>query len=1047
MFFMATSHFIHSMLKHITCLQKNPKQLMLSPIMLKVIPILLWTITAVIAKNTAEDLFMTESTDIPTMLYCDYGFSQYSGGFYRLTNTTYNARPSYQNTRYDNNTISYQDNKWIITSKGRPWWTNPAQTRIPPQTDWLWGGAAYAARNVVLYSYPEELSPPANITLKTGYSADGVSGHYTLMSNRHNEFPVYKGQGLGRYLFVRQYKSSYLWTIGSKISYDEGFPITRSSVPADFHKALPASSPASWPDWTNIGTLEEPILQFKKENGYMLSNPPANITLKTGYSADGISGYYTLLSDRHIEFPVYKGQGLGGYLFVKGFTLGSYLWAIGSKISYDEGSPISTSGVPADSPASWPDWTNIGTLEEPILQFNKENGYMMCLDERYYATGGYHILKIKEEDTRRCNRYKDCVGGPDEEGCTMFTDPKIYFSLGITAVVIVVAILIFQVLRCWGLFEIESDVGVLAKTTKMTDMVDSLTRTIQQDEFDWAQSDYMKSSYKLLHQTQGGIKMFLHTTMSLLEKPATRYKIACFAMKMEKELHDCEDEQTVSKCWQKKIGSNKTSSKIFYHMKEPGCKKSVMFNAIRCSNFFVQKMALKLLKQLISLARVFGFSFDSVKDILLWVYLLSRFQALYESESIDGGFVVVLIWSNGVTIFLAQSLMGFYIANRADRMFKLPEHFLKMMFTRCILFILTPFVPCLVILKVTSIRLEKEKLINNWRTSSTQSPTTVAMTVIKYEKRIGNTCHTYAMLKLIEAVIESLPQLVLLLGYLTVSISDNQALSISENVESRWGAIFFGLNILHSFLTLITSIVNSIDIMKGNQLSLKQKVVLAVSYTFQTGSRIIPIFSVIYLAIGRHISKVIAIHLLTLPIVFHWILQYTVCLETAPYFEQLKFFDQILHVLINTFFVIPLRPTPAPGHQVHKSRQMYWSFVLLITEVMVISVISTIVLLSADLPPGTPVIIILLTTITCLLISLLLGPLTLILFYYSCHTWRAVNRQRERPGWCSAWCSGVSLGLEIEEEGDVAEDIEMDVLGLCDKEVSEQEKFLKSARP
>ena len=118
-----------------------------------------------------------------------------------------------------------------------------------------------------LYLYPEEVSnPPTTVTLNTRYS-DFLSGIYTLLGERHNQFPAYKGHG--SYLYVRKvdFKSErfedkqYFWVIGSRISDDEGegesISFTKSSLPTHLPKAIPRL------EWNNTGTKENPLLERK----------------------------------------------------------------------------------------------------------------------------------------------------------------------------------------------------------------------------------------------------------------------------------------------------------------------------------------------------------------------------------------------------------------------------------------------------------------------------------------------------------------------------------------------------------------------------------------------------------------------------------------------------------------------------------------------------------------------------------------------------------------------------------------------------------------
>ena len=123
-----------------------------------------------------------------------------------------------------------------------------------------------------------------------------------------------------------------------------------------------------------------------------------------------------------------------------------------------------------------------------------------------------------------------------------------------------------------------------------------------------------------------------------------------------------------------------------------------------------EKIGFPLLRLLKSLVRLLLFNLDIIKDILLWIFLFSRFQGLEESVWIDGKFVISLIWVHGATIIIAQLLMGLYIFIEADSLIQIPKDGIKKLLSRLILLPLLPFVPSLLILNVTSIQNEKEKL-------------------------------------------------------------------------------------------------------------------------------------------------------------------------------------------------------------------------------------------------------------------------------------------------------------------------------------------------
>ena len=224
--------------------------------------------------------------------------------------------------------------------------------------------------------------------------------------------------------------------------------------------------------------------------------------------------------------------------------------------------------------------------------------------------------------------------------------------------------------------------------------------------------------------------------MTLLEDPGLLHKVATFVTNMEQELHICTSLTPVLACLRISVGSNKTMAIMCDHLESPGCLKKIIFNASKECQNVMKTIPLKHFKFTISLLHVFLFNFDSTKDILLWVFLLSRIEVLQSSLDFNGDFVIFLIRANGVIIFFAQGLIGLYIATRAHKIFKLTQNLIKKMVTIIILIILSPFVPCLVILKATHIMIEKGNLVNSWRLSPTDSPSRVPRSLEKFDAKL-----------------------------------------------------------------------------------------------------------------------------------------------------------------------------------------------------------------------------------------------------------------------------------------------------------------------
>ena len=111
--------------------------------------------------------------------------------------------------------------------------------------------------------------PPDSITLQST-RAEITAGEYILMATKHNNFPVYSGRYHDTFIYVSKYNiellgALYIWVIGTNISDYQGEIISYPDAVDDVQTFFPASSPLLWPDWTNIGSQEEIILQHTSD--------------------------------------------------------------------------------------------------------------------------------------------------------------------------------------------------------------------------------------------------------------------------------------------------------------------------------------------------------------------------------------------------------------------------------------------------------------------------------------------------------------------------------------------------------------------------------------------------------------------------------------------------------------------------------------------------------------------------------------------------------------------------------------------------------------
>ena len=100
----------------------------------------------------------------------------------------------------------------------------------------------------------------------------------------------------------------------------------------------------------------------------------------------------------------------------------------------------------------------------------------------------------------------------------------------------------------------------------------------------------------------------------------------------------------------------------------------------------------------------------------------------------------------------------------------------------CILVLMLPFVPCILLLQISNIATQESRNILQWQEVSS-SPSSAARALIVFRKEQTFVLNTYAHLRLLEGLCESFPQIVLLFAYFVVTIVDSDSLSISEPGE------------------------------------------------------------------------------------------------------------------------------------------------------------------------------------------------------------------------------------------------------------------------
>ena len=195
----------------------------------------------------------------------------YYYGLYHLTNSDLSDtdKPEYRDVRYSDRTLLYTGGEWRVEDSGNTVFTNPAQTRLPPQDGWVSRSVLGTLRvHQMSQLYSEQIeNAPQTICLNT--TVNITTDTYVKSDQRGQEgWSKYQGKQNKLFLYVSYDRNRDLkWMINSRADQAFSNPISWTS------ESYPSSTPASWPDWTNIGTSDKPELVVRKG-----SSPVCNYT-------------------------------------------------------------------------------------------------------------------------------------------------------------------------------------------------------------------------------------------------------------------------------------------------------------------------------------------------------------------------------------------------------------------------------------------------------------------------------------------------------------------------------------------------------------------------------------------------------------------------------------------------------------------------------------------------------------------------------------------------------------------------------------------------
>ena len=241
---------------------------------------------------------------------------------------------------------------------------------------------------------------------------------------------------------------------------------------------------------------------------------------------------------------------------------------------------------------------------------------------------------------------------------------------------------------------------------------------------------------------------------------------------------------------------------------------------------------------------------------------------------------------------------------------------------------------------------------------------------------------------LVEGTLESTPQLMIMFVFLFPDGTGFRDVIIGDSIA------IFALNTMITVVSVFNAAISYANVMKREQLGTWQKLILFFSASAQILARLLPMIA---MATAKNVR--VTIVGLLLPVFFHWIIIGGLYIVIPPLRHQLfskqisrlySAADLLIHVISNTFLVVPLRSLADENR-----RQKGYEILLLVAvtglETLVIFFIGLGVFWDTDTPDREHAVRL------CWILSLVffvLGSISLAVYYKFAHTWRHLERER-----------------------------------------------------
>ena len=478
-------------------------------------------------------------------------------------------------------------------------------------------------------------------------------------------------------------------------------------------------------------------------------------------------------------------------------------------------------------------------------------------------------------------------------------------------------------------------------------------------------------------------------------------------------------------CLRKKTGSTKASAVFLEACNPPGGLKRLAFQAdkmLRClsdppaqdpDTWYGQlwsKAKAKAVNGFIPLLRTVSFILDYVKDLFLFVYIFSK-RAFITSTFIQG-----LVIFHGLTILTSGVLMG--LAVQFDNTIVNLDSFVYPDLTwliRFVIFVATPIMPVVVILRALKLTTEKRRLVAEWRRKQ-ESISKMYLRHSKLDREKRKVMKALADMKMVEVSTEGVPQLFILIVLIIFSADNDSCVGLLEDDIGLSDITFLGLSLLQTYMTIILSTIGSINIRKGGQLDVKSKIVLGLSVSCQLAAKL---WITVFIAVAASfpdegIPLDSGVLLLLLPIPIGWASNILLHARLNTDFCRLSAKDRLIHLLSTTWVTIPVRRM-GDRDQRHKGRETF--FALLLAGINLVGTLAALAVTAAQQGGyvmrrfGGAFVVVVCVMLPSLFFHLA-GCGWLLLYEKTVHPWRQLGKERESHCWGKL--QGTKRGIEAE---------------------------------